>query len=170
MDTVLIPGPTFSTRAGSPGHVNMVSKWSKNRSINNLQAMMWDEIGVSLSVTLLETRVPIDVRVSAPRTTPPSNSTATKVVPVDTSLGAQSGNSGWNIFKECGFSIFDRMTCIYWTKVSCKCSTDFKIDIIRRFYSRFFNLCVFSRCRFLQLKSWETLLINVYGCMKNFKA
>ncbi len=59
-----------------------------------LQAIMWDEMGVNLSVTLFATRVPIEVRVSAPRTTPSANSTATRVVPVDTSLGAHSGVSG----------------------------------------------------------------------------
>ena len=40
----------------------------------------------------------MEVRVSAPKTTPPSNSMATRVVPVDTSFGAHSGNSGRNIF------------------------------------------------------------------------
>ena len=73
------------------------SKWPRNPE-TNLQAIMCEEIGVSLSVTLFETRVPMDVRVSAPKTTPPSNSTATKVVPVETSFGAHDGSSGWNIF------------------------------------------------------------------------
>ena len=41
--------------------------------------------GVSLSVTLLATQVPMLVLLSAPMTTPPSNSRATKVVPVETS-------------------------------------------------------------------------------------
>ena len=40
--------------------------------------------GVSLSVTLLATQVPMLVLLSAPITTPPSNSTAHKVVPVET--------------------------------------------------------------------------------------
>ena len=40
--------------------------------------------GVSLSVTLLATQVPMLVRLSAPITTPPSNSTAQRVVPVET--------------------------------------------------------------------------------------
>ena len=50
-------------------------------------------MGVSLSVTLFATRVPVEVRVSAPRTTPPGNSTATRVVPVETSDGNQDGVS-----------------------------------------------------------------------------
>ena len=38
--------------------------------------------GVSLSVTLLAIQDPMEVRESAPMTTPPLNSTATRVVPV----------------------------------------------------------------------------------------
>ena len=50
----------------------------------DLQQKMLSVTGVSLSVTLLATHVPMLVLLSAPITTPPSNSTAHKVVPVDT--------------------------------------------------------------------------------------
>ena len=50
----------------------------------DLQQKMLSVTGVSLSVTLLATQVPMLVLLSAPITTPPSNSTAHKVVPVET--------------------------------------------------------------------------------------
>merc|ERR1719189_142088 len=51
-------------------------------------------MGVNLSVTRFATHDPMDVRVSAPKTTPSLNSTAHKVVPVDTSEGIHEGKSG----------------------------------------------------------------------------
>ena len=48
----------------------------------DLQQKMVSVTGVSLSVTLLSTQVPLEVRVSAPITTPSANVNATRVVPV----------------------------------------------------------------------------------------
>ena len=60
-------------------------RWKRTSIWSDLQQKMLSVTGVSLSVTLLATQVPILVLLSAPITTPPSNSRATRVVPVDTS-------------------------------------------------------------------------------------
>jgi len=89
---------------------------------------MCEDMGVSLSVDLLATRVPVDVRVSAPRTTPPSNSTAIRVVPVDSSSGSQDGQSTLNIlvveYGETSLTIATLL--IFYTILNCRMTRCFQ--------------------------------------------
>ena len=80
------------TEAGRPWSISMklslyltmsVMAWVSAAEPERQQKML-SVTGVSLSVTLLATQVPMLVRLSAPITTPPSNSTAQRVVPVET--------------------------------------------------------------------------------------